>query len=180
MFQKKINGAWSNIETVKRKTSGIWSSCSEIKKKIDGVWTLIWIPAKSIGIYSKSDVEVTIKEYDGNIRIQESNYNSAYVVSNDFYLAPYHAISYDYSAYDIFGKLTIGIYLTRSGWMGSIDDNITASTSSGVYSFKNSFNETVKVSLLIRISRSVLYIKKFKLIETNGDTVVATHKLFIK
>lgn len=43
MFQKKINGAWSNIETVKRKTGGTWTNCSIVQKKFNGVWSIVWL-----------------------------------------------------------------------------------------------------------------------------------------
>ena len=33
MFQKKNNGTWSNIATVKKKINGAWSSCKEVQKK---------------------------------------------------------------------------------------------------------------------------------------------------
>ena len=186
MFQKKINGAWSNIETVKRKTSGVWSSCSEVKKKFDGAWSLIWIPTKNIRIYkSDSTNDFTLKKYDDDILIMNLESNTFTVRSDKFYLPPSHSISYDYSAYiytSYGGSLKIGVYVSRTNWSGSLENNVTPSSSGsnvrGTYSYKNPHNETVEVHLLISIDHTDLYIKNCELIEKYGETGATAHKLY--
>lgn len=42
MLKKKVNGAWSNISSVKRKTNGTWSDCSTVKKGYSGAWSEVW------------------------------------------------------------------------------------------------------------------------------------------
>lgn len=186
MLKKNINGAWSDIETVKRKTSGVWSSCSEVKKKFDGAWSLIWIPTKNIQIYkSDSTNDFTLKEYDGDIMIRNRNYNTYIVRSKKFYLAPYHSISYDYVTYiytNYGGSLKIGVYVNRTNWSGSLENSITTTSSGattrGTYSYKNPYNETVEVYLLLRVSYTDFYIENCKLIEMYDETGATAHKLY--
>lgn len=185
MFQKKINGAWSDIETVKRKTNGAWENCSEVQKKFNGVWSIIWLPAKEIEIYKDDSTNGSIEEYRDNIMIRNRNINTVTIRSEIFYLSPYHTISYDYTACiytNSGGSLEIGAYVKRKNWMGPITEKITSTSSgadiSGTYSFKNSFNETLEVHLLIYVCYSDFYIKNCKLIETYGETGATAHKLF--
>ena len=186
MFQKKINGAWSNIETVKRKTGGVWSSCSEVKKKFDGAWSLIWIPTKNIRIYkSDSTNDFTLKEYNDDILIMNRDSNTYTVRSEKFYLAPSHSISYDYVAYiytNYGGSLKIGVYVSRTNWSGSLENNVTTTSSGattrGTYSYKNPHNETIEVYLLLRINHTDFYIKNCELIEMYDETGATAHKLY--
>ena len=186
MFQKKINGSWSDIETVKRKISGAWENCSEVQKKFNGIWSLIWLPTKNIKIYKDDSTNnFSLQEYDGDIMIKNRNYNTYIVRSEKFYLSPGHSISYDYLTYiytNSGGSLKIGVHVTRTNWSGSLENNIkstsSGATTRGTYSYKNPFNETIEVYLLMRISYTDFYIKNCKLIETYGETGATAHKLF--
>lgn len=97
MFQKKINGAWSNITTVKRKTNGAWTSCYTVQKKYNGTWSVVWLCSRNIIINDPNgSYGVSKRATSAGLQIEQTGYASnSGKPYFDFYLRAGHTLSFE-------------------------------------------------------------------------------------
>ena len=167
MFQKKNNGTWSNIETVKKKINGAWSSCKEVQKKNNGVWSIIWLPSKNLVINDPGgSYGVSKKTTSSGCQIEQSGYaDKSGKPYFDFYLRTGHKLSFNYSA-----TLYDATWLYSTGYINIEVDSKTyqiSNTSSATFSYTATSNKDLR--FVIRIYNAKLIIKNAEAIETYGS-----------
>ena len=55
-LQKNINGAWEDIENLKRYEAGAWVDCESAKKYADGAWQEVWSSGYKFDIFEDDSV----------------------------------------------------------------------------------------------------------------------------